>query len=89
MLKSNNALSFQFIQYTQGWIYTPDFLEKRFLLQSLREESLSYYLIFTGIMEHIKKRIFFLQKGEEKELRHHVVYVSYHFRQHGSPHPNH
>lgn len=62
------------MKYTQSWIYTPDFLGKHFLLQSLQEEILSYYLIFTGILKPIKKkRIFFLEKGQEKELRHRVV----------------
>ena len=63
------------MKYTQSWIYTPDFLGKHFLLQSWREEILSYYLIFTGILKPIKKkkRIFFREKGQEKELRLHVV----------------
>ena len=64
------VLSFQSMKYTQSWIYTPDFQGKHFLWQSLREEILSYYLIFTGILKPIKKKKtdFLSRKGARKGI---------------------
>lgn len=53
--KSDSAFSFHSVKYTQRWSYILDFLERRFLLQSLWERKpsiLSYYLLGLHYFKH-------------------------------------